>query len=28
LAFYSKNKLGKKFWNDARKRTADQLEFF
>lgn len=28
LAFYSKNKLGKKFWNDARKGTSDQLEFF
>ena len=28
LAFYSKNKLGKKFWNNARKATSDQLEFF
>ncbi len=28
LAFYSKNKLGKKFWNNARKGTSDQLEFF
>lgn len=28
LAFYSKSKLGKKFWNNARKGTSDQLEFF
>ena len=28
LAFYSKNQLGIKFWNNARKGSTDQLEFF
>ena len=28
LTFYSKSQLGKKFWNNARKGTTDQLEFF
>lgn len=28
LAFYSKSQLGIKFWNNARKGTTDQFEFF
>ena len=28
LAFYSKNELGKKFWNNAIKGTSDQIELF